>query len=102
MNDKLATYLGFAIKSRNIVYGVDNIESNAARICMVLIDDTLATNSLNKLKNIALKSNIKLYRVVDTTLDMLLNSNNCKAIGLTSVGLANAIRELNVISEVRN
>ena len=102
MIDKFRTYIGFAIKSKSIVYGVDNIESNLAKVCMVIIDKSLSDNSLNKLQNVVSKANIKIFTIDNITLDELLHTSNCKAIGLTSVNLASAIRELNLMSEVRN
>ena len=102
MIDKFRTYIGFAIKSKSIVYGVDNIESNLAKDCMVIIDKSLSDNSLNKLQNVVSKANIKIFTIDNITLDELLHTSNCKAIGLTSVNLASAIRELNLMSEVRN
>ena len=101
MKDKLIAYLGFALKSGNLVFGVDNIEAKANKVVIAIFDDTLSDNSCNKLHNLVSRTNIKLYNS-DILMDELLGRNNCKAIGITSKDLANAIKELNILKEVRN
>jgi len=95
------TYLGFAVKSGNVIYGVDNIISKANKVVIAVYDDRLSDNSLNKLNNTTLRNDIALYKS-DINLDDLLNKTNCKAIGITSKDLAKAIVELKYLEEVRN
>lgn len=99
--EKLKAYLGFAIKSGNLIYGVDNIEAKATKVTIAIFDDSLSDNSCNKLINVANRYNIKVYNS-DILLDELLEKNNCKAIGIMSKDLAKAIKELNILKEVRN
>lgn len=101
MWEKLIAYLGFALKSNNLVFGVDNIEAKSKKVVMIIFDDSLSDNSSNKLHNIATRNNISIYNT-DKTLDELLNKNNCKAIGITSKDLATAIKELKLLKEVQN
>lgn len=99
MKDKLETYLGFAIRSGNIVYGVDNIEAKISKICLVIYDRRLSENGVNKLKNVTKRNQIDTL-ISETTIDDLINKQNCKAIGITSKDLARAIQELNLLEEV--
>ncbi len=101
MKDKLITYLGFATKSGNVIYGVDNIIAKSSKVIVAIFDEKLSNNSKNKLTNCALRNDVKLYKS-NINLDDLLNKTNCKAIGITSKDLAKAIVELNYLEEVRN
>ena len=99
--EKLKAYLGFAIKSGKVIYGVDNIEAKANKVAIVIFDDSLSDNSCNKLINIAKRYKLPVYNL-DILLDELLGKNNCKAIGILSKDLAKAIKELNILKEVQN
>ncbi|MBQ4557924.1 MAG: hypothetical protein IJA61_00920 [Clostridia bacterium] len=94
MENKLATYLGFAIKSRQLIYGVDNILEKARKVEIIICDEKLSENSLKKVMNLEKP----IYTYPD--LDVLLNTTNCKAIAITSKELAKAIKELNILKEV--
>lgn len=47
---KIKTYIGFAIRSRQIIYGVDDIIKRDFK-GLVLMSNALAESSANKLKN---------------------------------------------------
>jgi ribosomal protein L7Ae-like RNA K-turn-binding protein len=84
---KTKSYIGFAIKSGKIVYGVDNIlKTNRAYVA--LLDGELAPNSSKKAKA-HLESKQIPYFVADLTL--YLNKQNCKAIAITDANLSDAI-----------
>ncbi len=100
MVNKLNAYLGFAQKSGSLVYGVDNIEVKESKVRLAIYDNSLSANSLNKLSNIARRSNITLLES-DIRIDEMLQKNNCKAVGITSTDLAKAIKELNILKEVQ-
>ena len=99
MKDKLETYLGFAIRSGNIVYGVDNIEAKISKIYLIIYDRRLSENGANKLNNVSKKNQVDTL-ISEATIDDLINKQNCKAIGITSKDLAKAIQELNLLKEV--
>ena len=48
MNKKILTYLNFAIKAGELVYGIDNIKSEKKQVCCVLIDKTIPLTTLAK------------------------------------------------------
>ena len=99
MKDKLETQLGFAIRSGNIVYGVDNIEAKISKIYLIIYDRRLSENGVNKLHNVSKKNQVDTM-ISEATIDDLINKQNCKAIGITSKDLAKAIQELNLLEEV--
>jgi len=100
MVKKLNAYLGFAQRSGNLVYGVDNIKAKEKKVIIAICDDSLSNNSYNKLSNIARRSNITIYHS-DISIAELLGKTNCKAIGIMSKDLAKAIIELNLLKEVQ-
>ena len=73
MKDKLETYLGFAIRSGNIVYGVDNIEAKISKIYLIIYDRRLSENGVNKLKNVSKKNQVDTL-ISEATIDDLINN----------------------------
>lgn len=84
---KTKSYIGFAIKSGKIVYGVDNILQKR-KAYVALLDAVLAENSSKKAIEYLDNKHIP-YFVVDLT--MYINKQNCKAIAVLDEHLADAI-----------
>ena len=87
---KIETYIRFAIKSRNIVYGIDKIKLRLRQIKLIIADKTLSDNSLKKAKLLCNRNNIPLI-LSDYDLNNILDTTNCKIIGLINPNMANAI-----------
>ena len=82
---KINSYIGFAIKSRKVVYGTDNILIN--KNCqLVIVSDSIAQNTLQKLKN----KNLKII-VMPQAEYKTLNLKGL-AIAITDQSLAQAIQ----------
>ncbi|NLC17029.1 MAG: hypothetical protein GX756_04035 [Clostridiales bacterium] len=88
--NKIDTYIRFAIKSRKIVYGLDKIKLLARKIKVIIADKTLSDNSLKKTKSTSDRFKIPLVLSEDD-LNYILNTANCKVIGITDINLAEAI-----------
>ena len=43
---KIETYLGFCIRARKIVFGIDEIEQQRKGVYLIICDGTLGSNSL--------------------------------------------------------
>ena len=86
MQTKINSYVGFAIKSGNVKYGVENIVKS--RSVVILIDNTLSVSSKDKINVFALKKNIKVYEM---RIEDFYKDKNCKAIGIEDKNLAMAI-----------
>ena len=84
---KIKSYLGFAIKSGNILKGVDQIIENK-KIVYVVLYSSLAENSFSKLNKFVTDNNIKLIKVADEILPV-----GCKAVALTDQILSRGIFE---------
>ena len=88
--NRLRTFVGFAIKKRGIVIGVDNITSSRGRIKVVLIDGDLSAKSAEKVSRYATDRGIDCFTV---NMASILPERTCKAIGITDSGLADAIKK---------
>lgn len=87
---RVKTFLGFAIKKRAIVIGVDNITSFRGKMRMILIDEKLSERSTEKVTRYATERMIDIFTVnMDT---IMPEDSTCKAIGVTDNGLADAIK----------
>ena len=80
-------YLGFALKSKNILFGIDQIIENK-KPAFVILYSNLSENSFTKLKKFATYNNIYSKQVEEEVLPL-----GCKAIAITEKNLAQAIKE---------
>lgn len=85
--DKINSYVGFAIKSKTIVYGADNI-LKSKNINLILASEELSQNTINKLKNTNL--------IIINLPSEKYNSLNLKGlvVGIKDKSLADAIIKL--------
>ena len=89
--EKIKTYLGFAVKSGNIIFGSDKLFESKKRSFLVLICSTQNEKVTNKVVNFCKKDNIKFIKLKDIILAELLGRDNCKVVGISDFNLANAI-----------
>lgn len=89
----LNSYIGFAIKSRHILIGLENIVSNKKSF-VILFDISLGKNSMEKLNTYMSRTSVKGYCV---NVEEYYPSRNCKVLGITDRNLASAI--INVMKE---
>ncbi|HEY8389811.1 MAG TPA: hypothetical protein VIL26_02485 [Clostridia bacterium] len=88
--NKVETYIRFAIKGRKIIYGLDNIKVQPNKIKIIIADNSLSEKSLRETKFISEKNKIPLI-LSEADLNQILNTNNCKVIGISDINLAKAI-----------
>ena len=91
MTSKIQSYIGFAIRSRNIVFGYDNLVKSKSKYLLVLYDDTLSVKVQEKLVMLAQSHNWEIIKLPYTIESII--SRNCKAIGITDTNLSNAIKQ---------
>ncbi len=92
MENKVSTYLGFAIKSNNIIYGIDNLRDYNKKLYLIILCKTANDKSLTIAKNLREKNkNCTVMTTNDNTLSELLHLDNCKMIGIKNHSLAQAI-----------
>lgn len=88
MDKRIKSYVGFAIKARKALFGLDNITISKKRLFIILLDKSLSPNSAKKLKRYAEDKNVPF---VEYCIDNILPDRNCKAIGIIDQNLATAI-----------
>ena len=103
MKSKIETYIGFCVKSRKIVTGVDALEKYKRKYYCIFVCGTLSENSLNLVKKINGKFNAPIVRACGKTLEQISFINGCKVLALTDRELGSAIVEnLNENYEIVN
>ncbi|MBR2646935.1 MAG: hypothetical protein IKD47_05215 [Clostridia bacterium] len=50
MNSKIDSYLGFCIRSRKILFGVDNIDEKRKGVFLIVVDSGISDNSMKVIK----------------------------------------------------
>lgn len=95
---KIKSYLGFSIKSKQIIFGIDNIENSRTKPNLVIACKTLSENGKNQVLNYCKKNNVTLVVPMEGTLSELVSRNNCKIVGLKNGNLSEAI--LNCLDEI--
>ena len=99
MNNKLETYLGFALKANKVVFGFDNLCETKKKVKLVVCSPSV--NDKVKQKLILLCKHKKWYLI--ETLDLLENlihRDNCKVEGILDDNLSSAIMKLEIIKLV--
>ena len=89
---KIKTYIGFAIKSRKIKFGVDDILKlkNAG---IIIVSDSLAESGMKKLENFANKKSIELIKLTEVDFLELIQNISIKATAILDENLAEAIKK---------
>ncbi len=86
--DKIASYVGFSIKSRQMVIGTDNI-LKSKKVKFVLCKDSLSENASKKLK-----SKFDCYTFSQSDFERIVPLSGVQALGLTSEQLTKSIKNL--------
>ena len=89
---KIKTYVGFAVKSRKIRFGVDDILKlkNAG---IIIVSDSLAESGMKKLENFANKKSIELIKLTEVDFLELIQNISIKALAVLDENLAEAIKK---------
>jgi len=87
--NKLKTYIGFAIKAGNVVFGYDNLIVSRKKLELVLMCNTLNDKMTSKVFNFCTNKNLKVIKL-DLNLGDLI-SRNCKVLGISNHNLSQAI-----------
>lgn len=88
---KLATYIGFAIKSGKVIFGYDNLFKSKKNPFVVIFCKTLSEKMKNKLDLFANSRKIKLFTLENFILSDIIKRDNCKVLAICDENLANAI-----------
>jgi len=93
MNDfkKIKSYVGFAIKSGNIIIGGDSVVRRIDKCIVVLIDKSINATTYKNVHKLCDNKKIFLRDVDNGILEDITHITNCRCIAITDNNLANAI-----------
>ena len=89
-NNKVGSYIGFAIKARKCLFGYDAIYKSQKVQCIIYSDD-LSEKSAENLRYYAERNEIPIYSIGSAELKDYVSRDGVKAIGITDINLAGAI-----------
>ena len=91
MNNKLASYFGFCVRSGKIAYGVDDIEKQKKSVFLIVYDGGLGASSTRMILKAKEKFGCPLLVAEDGILSELLHKPAVKAVAIKDNHLAKAI-----------
>jgi hypothetical protein len=91
VNNKIETYLGFCIRSRKILFGIDNVDKQKKGVCLLICDEELGKSSLKTLLHAQEKFGCPLLISEKGVLSERLHRPSVKAVALLDNNLAQAI-----------
>ena len=89
---KIKTYVGFAIKSRKIKFGVDDI-LKLKNAKLIIISEALAESGMKKLEGFAEKKSIELVKFSENDFLEIIQNISIKAIAILDENMAEAIKK---------
>ncbi len=90
-NGKIKAYLGFSVRSRKIVFGVDDVEKQRRDVYLLLADETLGTSSLKTMIKMQEQLSCPMLLLEKGALGELLARPAVKAVAIKEKNLAAAI-----------
>lgn len=92
MENEWTKYLNLARRAGAVLFGIDEIMKFRGKVYLVLLSETQATVNLReKVENFVAKKDTILISLKED-LNIFLNTDNCKVIGVTNENLANQIK----------
>jgi len=90
-NRKISSYLGFAVKSGAVVFGLDGIKNGGPAIALILADNALSDKSKKEITFLSGKKNTPAF-FVDNLPD-IVKKENVKVVSVKNKNLAIQIME---------
>ena len=88
---KVETYLGFCVRARKAVFGVDDIEKQTKGVFLIICDGELSENSLKTVEKARANLECPLLITDKGNLGELLHKPAVKAVAIKDKNLASAI-----------
>lgn len=89
--NKIVSYLGFAIKSGNAIFGTDAAERTKKKVFLIMASENMSENSLKTAFKLQKKFKCAMVKTVGFPLGELISRENCKFMALTDKNLGEAI-----------
>lgn len=88
---KIHTFIGFAIKSNSVIWGIDNLMLTKKPVKLIIMCSTNSEKNKLKLQNLAESKNLTLIEFKNISLNDLAHKQNVKVISITNKEMAHAI-----------
>jgi len=88
---KTEAFIGFAIKSGNVLFGVDSTKRNKGKIYLIIISSDLSENSKKTAAEIAKRHNSPMLICGEGGVERAVHKTNCKFIAIKDKNLSEAI-----------
>ena len=89
---KIKTYVGFAVKSRKIKFGVDDI-LKLKSASVIIVSDSLAESGMKKLEGFAQRKSIDIVKLEENDFLEIVQNISIKAAAVLDENLAEAIKK---------
>ncbi len=96
-NSKIVTYIGFAIRSNKVVYGIDALKENKKKIPLIVFDGSTSENTVKEIVAVGQKNSCPVIVAENNTLAGYTFRPSVKVLGVCDENLASAI-----LKEVEN
>lgn len=90
-NTKLDSYIGFAVRSNKVIFGVDRLLDSKKVPLVVMYDEELGANSLKHIKLYCERKSVTSYSMPHGYLANLLKREKVKVLAIIDVSLGTAI-----------
>ena len=90
--NKVKTYVGFAVKSRKIKFGVDDI-LKLKNTNLIMVSDSLAESGMKKLEAFADRKSVSLIKLSEEDFFEVVQNISIKALAVLDENLADAIKK---------
>ena len=91
MNNKIETYIGFCVRSRKIIFGVEMIERQKKGVYLLIADGAIGKNSLKSMVNAQTNFSCPFLMTDEGALSASVHRPAVKAVAITDQNLAKAI-----------
>lgn len=89
---KIKTYVGFAVKSRKIKFGVDDI-LKTKNTKLIIVSDSLAESGMKKLEGFSERTKVDLIKLREDEFFEIIQNISIKATAISDENLAEAIKK---------
>ena len=97
MQDKIISYIGFAVKARKVKTGVNAVDTVKKGVYLLVLCASAALNTQKEALSFSKRFNCKIVVSKTYLLEDVVHKENCKLIAITDRQFANAI--LNNLNE---
>ena len=89
--EKVKTYVGFAVRSRKILYGADAVTAKIRTVKLVLCQKEINRTAFSRLQNACRENCVAMIITEKDEISQWTHKDRCLCIGITEANLASAL-----------